>query len=205
MGDGVKVCQGSNPVGEVAVVKMDAGEIAGYRVYWQAAVHPASEGVTDSLVNIPVDFLNAAIFLKDRDKGAGSQEAAVRVVPPHQRLTADDLASDHVNLWLKIGHEFVRAEGGGQPVGELFTQQCVLPHLAVIQHNGALGGIFRAPARVICQVKHELDVLFFGLVYKVDAKGGEHRRRKARALYPAVSGLLNVCHPGAQGFPVPVF
>ena len=113
------------------------------------------------------------------------------MVPPNQRLAADECAVPHIHLGLEMGVELPFEQGNLQPSLQFALQQRCLPHLLVIKDNG-LHRLLGVPARVVGKIQHAVHIELFRPAHQINA---EYRDNPAgAATRPAPSRFLLCAH-----------
>ena len=118
---------------QVAVRHLAGREVDG-DVEWAlvgAQVVPAERLAAGRLLHPAADRLDQAAVLGDRDELAGVEQAALGVVPAHQRLDADDLAAAQSDHRLVVQFELLALERVAQLALGLEPAHRARPHLGV--------------------------------------------------------------------------
>ena len=89
--------------------------------------------------DIGVELLNQTVFFKQRDKNAGTDHAAVRVNPTHQRFRPGQnrRIGTNIKLRLVVDLELMLLDGSGEILYQLLGKDVLFMKLAVIQADGS--------------------------------------------------------------------
>ena len=142
-------------VGDLAGGEVD-GDVEGARV--GALLVPLEDLAAGALLDPAADRLDQAAVLGDRDELGRVEQAALGVLPAHQRLEAADLAGAKVDHRLVVERQLVALERVPQLALDLEPAHRAGPHLGVEEHAAGAAALLGPVHRRVGVADQQLGV-----------------------------------------------